>query len=179
MKLLVAKSGPLEGNRYAITGSTLLGRDAECDIQLIESDVSRKHCAVLEQDDGSVLVRDLVSHNGTHVRKERVTEALLQPGDELKVGDSCFEYRIVDDDTALTQELDLKLVSGPAADPTRTLTLSDDDRAEVIARAKALKAAPHAPPAEAQPSSCCGSPLSAHARAQRWKYCPACGKTLD
>lgn len=176
MKILVATSGPLEGNRYAITGSTLIGRDAECDIQLIESDVSRKHCAVLEQDDGSVLVRDLVSHNGTHVRAQRVTEALLQPGDEITVGDSRFEYRIVDGDVTSTQELELKLVSGPAEDPTRTVTFSDDDRAEVIARAKALKAAQKP---EAPPEPCCDSPLAAQARAQRWKYCPACGKPLD
>jgi pSer/pThr/pTyr-binding forkhead associated (FHA) protein len=176
MKVLVALSGPLEGNRYAITGSTLIGRDAECDIQLIESDVSRKHCAVLEQDDGSVLVRDLVSHNGTHVRAQRVTEALLQPGDALTVGDSRFEYRIVDGDVTSTQELDLKLVSGPAQEPTRTVTFDDDDRAEIIARAKALKSAAAKPEA---PKPCCDSPLSAQARTQRWKYCPACGQPLD
>jgi len=176
MKLLVALSGPLEGNTYVLTGSTLIGRDAECDIQLVESDVSRKHCAVLEQDDGSVLVRDLVSHNGTYVRAERVTEALLQPADELSVGDSRFEYRVADDDeTVRTQELELKLVSGPAQDPTRTLTLSDDERAELVARAESLKATA----LEAPPEPCCDSPLASHARAQRWKYCPACGKALD
>jgi predicted component of type VI protein secretion system len=179
MKQLVAKSGPLEGNTYAITGSMLIGRDADCDIQLIDRGVSRRHAAVVEQDDGRMLVRDLVSHNGTFVREQRVQEAVLQPGDELSIGDSTFEYRIAADDDARTQELELKLVGGPAT----AATLSEGteiDRAEVIARAQALKAESARAKAEAArtvPMRCCDSPLSAQARSHGWKFCPACGKT--
>jgi len=178
MKLLVAKSGPLEGNAYAITGSMLIGRDADCDIQLIEASVSRRHAAVVEQDDGRMLVRDLVSHNGTFVRQQRVQEAVLQPGDELSVGDSTFEYRLADDDVTRTQELELKLIGGPATAATLSEG-SEIDRAEVIARALALKAEDARAKAEAAktlPMHCCDSPLSAQARTQNWKFCPACGK---
>ena len=178
MKLLVAKSGPLEGNTYAITGSMLIGRDADCDIQLIEAGVSRRHAAVVEQDDGRMLVRDLLSHNGTFVREQRVKEAVLQPGDELSVGDSRFEYCIADDDVTRTQELELKLVGGPATAATMSEALPDADRAEVIARAKALKAEglAKAEAAKTLPLHCCNNPLSAQARTQGWPFCPACGK---
>ena len=178
MKLLVAKSGPLEGNTYAITGSMLIGRDADCDIQLIEAGVSRRHAAVVEQDDGRMLVRDLVSHNGTFVRDQRVKEAVLQPGDELSVGDSRFEYCIADDDVTRTQELELKLVGGPATAATMSEALPDADRAEVIARAQALKAEglAKAEAAKTLPLHCCNNPLSAQARTQGWPFCPACGK---
>jgi predicted component of type VI protein secretion system len=63
MKVLLAKVGPLAGNSFPIGGRTLIGRDADCDIQVIDKGVSRKHACVIEQDDGSVLVRDLRSHN--------------------------------------------------------------------------------------------------------------------
>ena len=48
-------------------------------------------------------------------------------------------------------------------------------RKQVLARAKALKAGRP----EAAPPPCCDSPLVSQARAQRWKYCPACGTALD
>jgi predicted component of type VI protein secretion system len=179
MKLLVAKTGPLEGNTYTIGGRTLIGRDAECDIQVIDRGVSRKHACVLEQDDGSVLVRDLVSHNGTLVRGERVVEALLSPGDEITLGDSCFEYRVGDPDTVRTEEIDIKLVSGPAQASTHTATsFSQSDRDEILARVKAERAAKAGKPA-GRAAQCCDSPLAAQARAQSWKFCPACGGTIQ
>lgn len=147
--VLVVKSGSLEGNVYPIAGRTLIGRDAECDIQVLDSGVSRKHACVLEQDDGSVLLRDLASHNGTYVRGKRTTEALLSQGDELKIGDSLFEYRSVLGDADQTSEIDIKLVSGPAQASTATMPLS-----AVL---------------------CCDSPLALRALSERWRFCPACG----
>jgi predicted component of type VI protein secretion system len=165
MNLLVAKTGPLEGNTYTIAGRTLIGRDAECDIQVIDRGVSRKHACVLEQDDGSVLVRG-----------ERVVEALLSPGDEIMLGDSCFEYRVGDPDTARTEEIDIKLVSGPAQASTHTATsFSQSDRDEILARVKAEQAARAGKPA-GRAAQCCDSPLAAQARAQS---CPACGGTIQ
>jgi hypothetical protein len=173
MKVLVAKKGPLEGNTYTIAGRTLIGRDAECDIQVIDRGVSRKHACVLEQDDGSVLLRDLASHNGTLVRGARVVEALLSPGDEITLGESAFEYRVADADSARTEQIDLKLVSGPAAASTVTsLRFSQAERDEVLARVRAERAS-RSP--SAQPAQCCASPLAEQARAQGWKFCPACG----
>ena len=90
MKVLYVKSGPLEGNAYGIGPRTLIGRSPECDIQVIDREASRKHAAVLELDDGSVLVRDLASQNGTYLSDEPIKEALLSPGDQLAIGVEAF-----------------------------------------------------------------------------------------
>jgi len=162
--VLVAKTGALEGNVYTIGGRTLIGRDAECDIQLLDASVSRKHACVLEQDDGSVLIRDLKSHNGILVRGQRMIEALLSQGDELTIGDTRFEFRNVIGDAAKTVELDIKLISGPAQANTSTMPLSASDLAEISSEAEKNKV-----------SLCCDSPLAQVARKGAWSFCPACG----
>jgi pSer/pThr/pTyr-binding forkhead associated (FHA) protein len=162
--VLVAKAGALEGNVYTIAGRTLIGRDAECDIQLLDTGVSRKHACVLEQDDGSVIVRDLKSHNGTLVRGQRLTEAVLSQGDELVVGDTRFEFRNVLGDAEKTNEIDIKLISGPAQATTKTLPLTDHELADFIAQAKRNAV-----------MLCCDSPLAQVARKGAWSFCPACG----
>lgn len=165
--ILVAKTGAVEGNVYTIAGRTLIGRDAECDIQLLDPSVSRKHACVLEQDDGSVIVRDLKSHNGVLVRGQRLTEAMLSQGDEVIVGDTRFEFRNVIGDGGKTAELDIKLMSGPAQAPTAELPLSEAELVDILAEAQRNKA-----------PSCCDSPLAQVARKGAWRFCPACGASI-
>lgn len=176
MKVLHAKQGALEGNAYGIGSRTLIGRDPECDIQVLDRAASRKHACVLEQDDGTVLLRDLASQNGTRVGDEEVREALLSPGDEITIGDTVFEYREVDDDLVATQELDMKLLSGPAKAPTMAADLTEEDRAEIMAvlqeRREAAAAAKRGEP-------CCQDPLAERARKEGWPHCPACGTALE
>lgn len=185
MRVLVAKSGPLEGNSFPIGVRTVIGRDSDCDIQVIDRGISRKHACVIVQDDGSVLVRDLRSQNGTMVGGERVVEAVLALGDEIGIGDSRFVFAF-DEDYERRSEIEIKLVSGPATASTVSATLTQDDREEIMARVRASRAAqttkadPEPPPAQEPPQAkpCCGSPLAREARAQHWKYCPACGSDL-
>jgi predicted component of type VI protein secretion system len=175
MKVLVAKNGPLEGSSYAIESRVLIGRDGECDIQVIDQSVSRKHACVLEQNDGSVLVRDLGSDNGTWLRKQPVSEALLQPGDEIAIGDSRFEYREISGELP-PREMSLKLISGPAKTATVTGPLDAEVRAELGA---AYEQAATIRPARAGASQlCCSSPLATIAQRQQWKFCPACGAAV-
>jgi pSer/pThr/pTyr-binding forkhead associated (FHA) protein len=183
-KVLVAKRGPLDGNAYAITAHTLLGRDANCDIQVIDRGVSRRHACVLAQDDGTVLVRDLASHNGTFVRGERVSESLIVPGDELVLGETRFVFQLLDGDPDVNSELEIKLMSGPAVASTVELELTAAEREEVtaaLAVRKALVNSPTmAPPAVlALGPACCESPLAARAREEGWRFCPACGSALS
>ncbi len=183
MNVLVAKAGPLEGSVFPIAGRTLIGRDGECDIQVIDQGVSRKHACVLELDDGTVLLRDLESDNGTWVRGEPVLETVLSPGDEIAFGGSSFEFR-TDHDGSLDElgDIELKLMSGPARATTLETTLTPEQRARLLATARARRrvqsATTVAPPAPVE-VACCGSSLAAHARAHKWKFCPACGAPLD
>ncbi len=69
----------------------LLGRHAECDLQLNSRKVSRRHCCVAAVKD-YLVIRDLGSTNGIRINGERVAEGRLKAGDELTIGN--FRYQV-------------------------------------------------------------------------------------
>lgn len=84
----------LEGDEISIDleeSGLIIGRHSEADIRLPVSDVSRKHCRFLYRD-GTWLVLDLNSLNGTYVNEEQIHQVELQSGDLLRVGG--FRFRV-------------------------------------------------------------------------------------
>jgi hypothetical protein len=63
----------------------VLGRSRECDIQIEDANVSRRH-AELRQEGTSFWIVDLDSTNGLEVNGRRVKRAKLDPGDSFTVG---------------------------------------------------------------------------------------------
>ncbi len=63
----------------------VLGRSRECDIQVEDGNVSRRH-AELRQEGTSYWIVDLDSTNGLEVNGKRVKRAKLEPGDRFTVG---------------------------------------------------------------------------------------------
>jgi hypothetical protein len=63
----------------------LLGRSRECDIQVEDANVSRRH-AELRQEGSSYWIVDLESTNGIEVNGRRVKRAKLDSGDSFTVG---------------------------------------------------------------------------------------------
>ncbi|MCA9039806.1 MAG: FHA domain-containing protein [Planctomycetaceae bacterium] len=92
MPELIIKSGKHQGKRLVLPQSEIiLGRDATCQIRISSEDVSRKHCLLVITDDG-VLARDLESQNGTFINDVLLEgEALLSPGDEIRIGPMIFQ----------------------------------------------------------------------------------------
>lgn len=90
---LRATAGPLEGAVYPLRSRAILGRAGDCDIQIINDGVSRKHAKITEEDGRHLLV-DLRSNNGTYVGDSRVERHLLEPGDEFRIMRSCFVYEV-------------------------------------------------------------------------------------
>ena len=85
--VLMAQTGPLEGERWTIEGELLIGRDPNCDIVIITHDkqVSRRHAQITVTDE-EVILRDLNSKNGTHVNSERIYEpVVLNDGDTIQI----------------------------------------------------------------------------------------------
>jgi len=74
--VLVAQAGPLNGQRWTITSSLVIGRDASCDIMIPDRSVSRFHVRVTPQEKG-VLLEDLASKNGTYRNGDRISEPVL------------------------------------------------------------------------------------------------------
>jgi pSer/pThr/pTyr-binding forkhead associated (FHA) protein len=70
----------------------VIGRNPVCDIVLPGPGVSRRH-ARLSFRDGSWILQDLESTNGTVVNGAQVGRCKIQPGDRLIIGD---EQLIVD-----------------------------------------------------------------------------------
>ena len=62
-----------------------VGRKRDNDLSLADEGVSHRHCEFVSAD-GFFVVRDLGSHNGTFVNEERVSEARLRDGDEVRIG---------------------------------------------------------------------------------------------
>jgi pSer/pThr/pTyr-binding forkhead associated (FHA) protein len=68
-----------------LDGITLIGRDPNAPVRLVDSRVSRRH-AEIEASAGSWTLRDLGSTNGTTVNDEPVDRAELRDGDEVGIG---------------------------------------------------------------------------------------------
>ena len=64
---------------------TTIGRVEDNTFQIAEPSVSSHHCEVLQRG-AEVVVRDLNSTNGTFINGEKVTEAVLKPGQVLRLG---------------------------------------------------------------------------------------------
>lgn len=67
-----------------------IGRDESADLCLPVSAVSRRH-AELSLERGQWIVRDLGSTNGTLVDGQRITEFVLEPDAELRIGDAILK----------------------------------------------------------------------------------------
>src|SRR5258708_28395781 len=89
----------------------LLGRHAECDIQLNSRKVSRRHCCIA-QVSTYLVVRDLGSTNGIRINGVRVLEGRLKTGDELTVGN--FRYQVAWDEQAAPPAKRPKVKQAPA-----------------------------------------------------------------
>jgi diguanylate cyclase (GGDEF)-like protein len=90
---LVQIYGPNLGKRFVLDrDETTIGRGEGCEIVLELDNVSRRHCSVLTNRDGSIL-KDLGSTNGTYLNNREVRgEAPLRTGDLIKVGSSIFKF---------------------------------------------------------------------------------------
>ncbi|MEU9114212.1 FHA domain-containing protein [Streptomyces sp. NPDC048483] len=89
-------SGPDAGGVHLLHGGQIrIGRSADADVPLDDPDVSRLHCAVTVEPDGSVYVADLRSTNGTAVDGIDLGEAPapLRPGALLRVGESALRLQ--------------------------------------------------------------------------------------
>jgi len=88
--LLIVHHGPNQGARFLLDiDETTAGRSVTGDIFLDDVTVSREHVKFLRSN-GSFLVRDSGSLNGTYVNRESVTERELREGDEVQIG----KYRL-------------------------------------------------------------------------------------
>ncbi len=91
-RLLVIK-GADEGKQFELTGPRLgVGREAGNAIRLHDTEVSRRHAEFRQNEGGNFTLTDIGSANGTFVNNQRITEAALQAGDHIQIGQTTLVY---------------------------------------------------------------------------------------
>ncbi len=156
-------------------GVTSLGRHDDCIIRIKSSQVSRRHCEILEAD-GRLTVRDLGSSNGTFVNGKRVLgQQVLKVGDELTIGTVTLRVATLGQpvaaphpqaakpgDTAVVEalpvddeEFEIEFDEGePTAEAAiEAIPLADADEAPAAAPPKEAAAPPAAEQATAKPAA--------------------------
>ena len=87
LALRVRRGLPLGARRALEETTTIVGRDAACDLVLADPRASRRHAEIV-RDGPAWRVRDLGSSNGTLLNAEPIVESELGLGDVLTVGDT-------------------------------------------------------------------------------------------
>jgi len=82
----------------------VVGRRAYCDVVINHSSLSKRHC-VLVKTDGLLVVRDLISTNGTKVKGQKVRWAALLPDDRITLGSYKLRVYLGPDDVPGPSEL--------------------------------------------------------------------------
>jgi pSer/pThr/pTyr-binding forkhead associated (FHA) protein len=83
--VLIAQTGPLKGQRWVIDEAIMIGRDAECDIVILDRQVSHYQARLMPSKNG-IILEDLGSKNGTFRNGIRLSESVvLQDGDLVQV----------------------------------------------------------------------------------------------
>ncbi|MFN8535776.1 MAG: FHA domain-containing protein, partial [Dehalococcoidia bacterium] len=88
IQIVVRGSDGQQERRTLQDGATVIGRDPDCAIRLVDATVSRHH-ATIERDNGRFRVTDLGSANGTSVNGAPLvarTPVPLREGDEVTIG---------------------------------------------------------------------------------------------
>ncbi len=84
--ILIILSGAGLSSRYLLDSNNVkIGRDLNNEICFDDITVSRSH-ALIEKVDGSYVIKDLGSLNGTYVNAVAVKNGVLRAGDEIQIG---------------------------------------------------------------------------------------------
>ena len=99
--LLVTKGAATQiGKQFVVKNRPLAGgRHPSQEIQLLDPEVSRRHFLIRPQGDGHVITEAHAAANGVYVNEARITEHVLQEGDQIRVGATVLVYSIQDSAT--------------------------------------------------------------------------------
>jgi signal transduction histidine kinase len=89
---LIVTKGVDEGKQFELTGEQAgIGRDSSNRIKLHDTEVSRRHAEFVRTAEGYRVV-DRGSVNGTFVNNQSIRDVLLQPGDQIQIGQTILVY---------------------------------------------------------------------------------------
>jgi signal transduction histidine kinase/CheY-like chemotaxis protein len=89
---LVVLAGKLAGDKYAIDEVLTLGRGDQADVKIDDTLVSRLHSRIFKHENGSYVIEDLESRNGTQVNGMGISRQVLTYGDRIQIGSSLLLF---------------------------------------------------------------------------------------
>ena len=96
---------------------TVVGRRDFADVVIDHPSLSKRHC-ILVKTDGLLVIRDLITTNGTKVKGQRIRWAALLPGDKITLGAYKMRVYLGPDEAITPSELYHKR-AGQAAEVRR------------------------------------------------------------
>ncbi len=86
--VLAIDSGVHAGDRLQLVPDVRIGRSDGCELVLDDDYVSAMHAQLTHRSDGSWVLRDLGSTNGTYVDSERISSpTIVGPDDIIRIGE--------------------------------------------------------------------------------------------
>lgn len=152
---LKAMTGATSGKMYLIDGTTVLGRDAGCDIVISGPHVSRRHAEISIRS-GQLWMKDLGSSNGSFLNGKRTEESVLRHGDEVKFDAVTFKVVGPAQPVDTTDEADMtqfRPVLAPKPAPASAPPPAAPVPAPVAPRPAPVQAVPVAPATPVSPAA--------------------------
>jgi pSer/pThr/pTyr-binding forkhead associated (FHA) protein len=161
---------PASGLPVEVKGDmALVGREPGCDVLVSDGSVSRKHARLEKRGSGWTVV-DQGSANGTFLDSQRVAEAAIKSGQEIRFGAIAFRVEFESD-----EDLIATMMATPSPDATVVAPAQMVPTPPLGVPTSAAKAA--APPAAAPASSGSAPASSAAPPAQNSASAPAAAGT--
>ena len=82
-----------KGKIHRVTEPIIVGRSRSCDVFIADVRSSRQQARFYRGPDGSLLVEDLGSLNGTFLNGKQISRSLLSEGDVVRLGSTDFEVQ--------------------------------------------------------------------------------------
>lgn len=100
-----ALTGPHRGVTFSVAPGQklLIGRDEGCDVQILDSGVSRQHASITCDSDGRYILEDLGSGNGTFMDRQSIHRVMLKPGEIFEVMQHRYRFIVEESVASLTQ----------------------------------------------------------------------------
>ncbi len=146
MASLYVIAGTDEGKRFELSTAVVgLGREANNAIRLHDTEASRRHAELRLLPNGTHQLVDLGSSNGTFLNGKMIKDAVVKPGDEIRIGQSTMVFLAttvsdetvnVDKGSAKKPAVEVDLVGRPADDVPSAIvrTVSDTAGARLLAK---------------------------------------------
>ena len=91
--MIVIRQGKEPGRVFELRKDRLtIGRGRICDIPLEDDWISYLHATLNSDGNGHYIIRDNRSIEGTYVNQQRITERVLEEGDEIQVGKTVLAF---------------------------------------------------------------------------------------